>query len=210
LGASLCRIDGERTLEHAVGEFGIVALDGLDLLEGLPRDADCGGSALGRTVALDRLWGNVLHERAPCWDGTSVNLDPGLELDALRVTIDASDVSDGMGGASRAALAEVEVIAKATGASAPRVTFAPGNANCDAVVDLADAVTILNSLFLTSEDLCCAPAADANGDDLLGISDPIVLLAWLFRSAEPLLPDFGSCGRREEGLFVCEIQSCPD
>lgn len=71
-------------------------------------------------------------------------------------------------------------------------TFRRGDSNSDGAVNLSDAVTTLNDLFLgvwTSPQPLCEDAADSNDDGLLNITDPIYILNFLFLgSAAPPAP----------------------
>ena len=65
------------------------------------------------------------------------------------------------------------------------MSFIRGDANCDGRLNLTDAVTALDGLFLGGGKLCCGTAADANNDNILNITDPIGLLNWLFGDGAP-------------------------
>jgi hypothetical protein len=60
--------------------------------------------------------------------------------------------------------------------------FRRGDANTDDVVDLSDAITILSHLFEGTADIFCADAADTDDNGDLDITDPIVLLRFLFQN----------------------------
>ncbi|MBI4607322.1 MAG: hypothetical protein HY721_35600 [Planctomycetes bacterium] len=60
-----------------------------------------------------------------------------------------------------------------------------GDANFDYQVDLSDAVSVLNYLFLEGERLLCPPAADFTREGQLNITDPIALLMHLFQGGPP-------------------------
>ena len=71
----------------------------------------------------------------------------------------------------------------------PEVTlFRRGDSNADAVVDLSDAQTTINFLFLGGQPPACRDAADANDDGELDVSDPLAILNHLFFSAGALPP----------------------
>lgn len=66
-------------------------------------------------------------------------------------------------------------------------TFRRGDANCDTKIDLADAVVILNHLFVdnsTGNTLPCMDALDLNDDGYLDVSDCVYLLAFTFSSMD--------------------------
>lgn len=58
--------------------------------------------------------------------------------------------------------------------------FNRGDSHGDGVINLGDALTILNYLFDGGEPLACRDAADANNDGRLDIADGISLLVYLF------------------------------
>jgi hypothetical protein len=139
--------------------------------------------------------------------GTRLSLDPAKAFDMLRITIPDGAVSGIFDGQRTPALAEIEVIAKIAGDSLPVVSFVRGDANCDGRLNLTDAVTALDGLFLGGGKLCCGTAADANNDGLLNITDPIAILANLFLGTDPLPPpSTHGGGRAGEGSFVCETE----
>ncbi len=62
--------------------------------------------------------------------------------------------------------------------------FLRGDANLDAVIDLADAETILNASVLGAP-LSCRDAADVNDDGVLDVSDVVTILQFLFSGSPP-------------------------
>ena len=64
---------------------------------------------------------------------------------------------------------------------APLPTFVRGDVNRDTAVQLADAVAILEYLFLDATSLDCVDAADVNDDADTGLLDAILLLSYLFQ-----------------------------
>jgi hypothetical protein len=96
---------------------------------------------------------------------------------------------------------------------APVTQFVRGNANGDLKVDIADAIWMLNDLFLGGPTTTCKDAADANGDGSLSISDPIFLFDFQFLGGEPPPAPYPGCGTAPpEGLdpLGCdETSGCP-
>ena len=73
-------------------------------------------------------------------------------------------------------------------------TFRRGDANVDSTVNAADAMSILQSLFVTPGPPDCLDALDANDDGEIDVSDSIYVLSFLFRGgAAPGWP-FPDCG----------------
>ena len=74
-----------------------------------------------------------------------------------------------------------------TPASAGGSPFIRGDANADGDVNIADAIGLLNSLFVpNTPPLPCDDAADANDDGAKNIADAISILGFLFSAAGPL------------------------
>ncbi len=71
--------------------------------------------------------------------------------------------------------------------------FVRGDANADARINIADAITILQHLFGAGA-LSCADAGDANDDGKLDIADAIGLLGYVFMLGAEPLPPHGGCG----------------
>jgi len=72
--------------------------------------------------------------------------------------------------------------------------FIRGDANGSGKVDLSDAITILDLLFLSDDFPECARAQDVNRDRAVDISDPITLMAFLFLSGPALPAPYPDCG----------------
>ncbi len=135
------------------------------------------------------------------WDS-----DPKFEFDALEVHIKRADVTGRYEFDGSIALAEVEVIGKATGL--PKSSFLRGDADCNGVIDLTDAVFMLNHMFLAGPTPCCADAVDANADRARDISDPIFLLNFMFLGGSPPEAPFPSCSTGENTDGDCARSAC--
>lgn len=73
--------------------------------------------------------------------------------------------------------------------------FRRGNANGDTGIDLADALYVMNWLFVSGDIPSCMDSADVNDDGGLDISDAIYLLNYLFVSGPiPGAPGPFNCG----------------
>ncbi|MFN0060867.1 MAG: dockerin type I repeat-containing protein [Planctomycetota bacterium] len=89
--------------------------------------------------------------------------------------------------------------------------FRRGDCNSDGGVDVADAVSALNQLFvpgtLPSE---CGDACDANDDGAFNIADPILILNRLFSGAPPLPPPL-NCDQdpTADSLGCAAFPPCP-
>jgi len=84
--------------------------------------------------------------------------------------------------------------------------FIRGDATVDGIVDVSDAVAILNYLFTGSQGLPCLVAADADRNSMLELTDALRLLGYLFLGDGPLLPPFPDCGPDPERgvLLSCD------
>ena len=69
----------------------------------------------------------------------------------------------------------------------------PGDASGDSLVDLADAVFLVNYLYRGGSEPCMCEAADANGDCLVDLGDLVYLLNYLFRNGLQPLPGCALC-----------------
>lgn len=87
--------------------------------------------------------------------------------------------------------------------------FARGDANNDAVVDLADSVYTLGWLFQGLPDPECEDAADANNDGMIDVSDPVYALAYLFSGGCILPAPYPQCGL-DGGGPGCGGSDAPD
>jgi VCBS repeat protein len=75
------------------------------------------------------------------------------------------------------------------------VQFKRGDCNRDAVGDISDPITILDSLFLGGETPGCLEACNANDDSALDLSDAVFLLDYLFIGGTPIpAPGILTCG----------------
>ncbi len=83
--------------------------------------------------------------------------------------------------------------------------FVRGDANQDARIDIADAITVLNHLFGGAGPLPCMDAGDANDDEQVNIADAITILGSLFGGKGALRPP-NQCGPDPAG----EVLGCAD
>ena len=86
-------------------------------------------------------------------------------------------------------------------------TFVRGDTSDDCAVDLADAILLLNRLFLDDTiEIVCPDAADSDDDGQLRLGDAIYSLNWQFLGG-PILPAPGPNGAgidlTEDGLGPC-------
>ena len=106
--------------------------------------------------------------------------------------------------------------AGATGAFAVAVTvreevknlqgiFSRGDVDSSGLIDITDAVQILNYLFQGGAQPGCLETADVNNDTNVNLTDSVFLLTYLFLGGEPPAapgpPDFGTgCGTDTDGV----------
>lgn len=75
--------------------------------------------------------------------------------------------------------------------------FVRGDANRDDAVDISDALSILQFLFLGGATLTCEDAADSDDSGSLNLSDAVYLLNHLFTGGESPPPPFPEPGKDE-------------
>jgi hypothetical protein len=98
------------------------------------------------------------------------------------------------------AIDDVKVTGEREGPAKP--IFHRGDADGSGKIDLTDAITILNFLFLGGAAPPCSEAANVNDDAKVDLSDPIGLLGFLFLGAVPPAdpgPPEKPCGPDPEG-----------
>ncbi len=83
--------------------------------------------------------------------------------------------------------------------------FRRGDVNADGLVDLADALGVLNYLFRRAAEPSCVRAADADDNGRVNVSDAVVILLHLFAGGGPL-PEPTACGLDTTG----DSLSCRD
>jgi len=87
--------------------------------------------------------------------------------------------------------------------TAPR--FRRADENADGAVDISDAVSTLNWLFLGGASPTCLEAADSNGDGTHDLSDAVYTLLFLFQGGgPPPAPGPVDCGSVPEPSAGCE------
>ncbi len=86
--------------------------------------------------------------------------------------------------------------------------FVRSDCNGDGSVNIADAISILSSLFVTGEIPPCTSACDTNDDGSMNIADAIRALGALFLGE--IIPAPNSCGEdpTTDGL-ACPLTICP-
>ncbi|MCA8958869.1 MAG: hypothetical protein KDC38_00085 [Planctomycetes bacterium] len=89
--------------------------------------------------------------------------------------------------------------------------FSRGDANDDGALDIADAIYLLNHLFVGGPGPHCESSADANDDDALDLGDVVTLLTAIFSGGAPLAPPYPNCGPDPTvGALDCGISAgCP-
>ncbi|MEC9475521.1 MAG: di-heme oxidoredictase family protein [Planctomycetota bacterium] len=85
--------------------------------------------------------------------------------------------------------------------------FERGDVNEDGSLDIADAIEMLNHMFL-GEVAYCQDSMDVNDDGILDISDAIVTVSYLFLGGDAPEAPFGFCGPDlTEDKLTCESYS---
>lgn len=83
--------------------------------------------------------------------------------------------------------------------------FIRADANASGEVDIADAISVLNFLFLGTGAPSCLEAADANDDGSIDISDALYLLVYLFSGGRAIPEPYPDCGL---GSLAGEVLGC--
>lgn len=83
--------------------------------------------------------------------------------------------------------------------------FVRGDASGEGTVDISDAVSVLNYLFLGGQARCCSDALDANDDGAIDIGDPVFALNFLFLGGARIPAPYPLPGgdRTEDTLLCC-------
>lgn len=91
--------------------------------------------------------------------------------------------------------------------------FIRGDCFQDSATNLADAITLLNHLFVPGVAVPpCLVACDFNDDGSLNIADPVYLLAYLFSGGPPPPSPFPLCGpdpTPQTPPLTCDMTVCP-
>ena len=119
------------------------------------------------------------------------------------------EVDDG-GFQDNISVEEVEVIVTAAAVTGG---FRRGDADDSGRLNITDAITVLNWLFLGSATPSCTDAADADDNGRNNITDAIQLLQFLFLGGPPPpAPGRDDCGvdPTADALSDCDYQSCGD
>jgi membrane-associated phospholipid phosphatase len=88
----------------------------------------------------------------------------------------------------------------------PLGRFLRCDANASGVVDLSDAIWILNRLFRGGPPSACREAADCNGDGQVDISDPLYAIAYRLLGGSPPPAPYPECGTDLRST----AESCPE
>ena len=159
------------------------------------------------------LWNNFCDEVSfsdRCSNPASgACLDIDLEPGAYTVVVSSEDA--GAAGAFAVAVTAREVVKNSPG------IFSRGDVDSSGLIDLTDAVQILNYLFQGGARPGCMETADVNNDTEVNLTDSVFLLTYLFLGGEPPTtpgpPGFGGgCGSDPDavdspGNLGCEIYS---
>jgi hypothetical protein len=101
---------------------------------------------------------------------------------------------------------DVSVCISVPGTSESR--FTRGNCSPDDLLNITDAVFLLNHLFLGGDEPACFAACDVDGSDFVNITDAIILLNYLFLGGPAPQPPSGCESLIIPGNVGCEGDSC--
>lgn len=91
----------------------------------------------------------------------------------------------------------------------PPPSYLRGDCQLSGAVDIGDAITLLNHLFVPGPVPDCRAACEANGDDVLNIADVIFLLTFLFQGGAAPGDPFPFCGLDVGSSIDCLTSQCP-
>ncbi|MBN1421604.1 MAG: discoidin domain-containing protein [Planctomycetes bacterium] len=137
-------------------------------------------------------------------EGFEIPLPEGTEGQIVRVEVLGPNGT----GTMFLNIAEVEVFKVSGPAGTP---FRRGYVNADAILDLGDAITLLNFLFASGTTPTCVKSADVDDNGLLTIGDGINLLNFQFANGAPPAPPYAVCGTdpTPDALTCISSAACP-
>ena len=93
-----------------------------------------------------------------------------------------------------------------------QLNFLRGDGNGDGIVNIADGIFLLQSLFANGGNSNCMDAADANDDGSVDVSDVISILGYQFNGTNPPPAPYPNCGVDPAGgtsMGCISYTSCP-
>ena len=134
----------------------------------------------------------------------AVDFDPASDAGSLRAEVPALPAGSAGVTATNFGSAASNAIAFTVLPSVPR--FTRGDANLDGVIDIADPIRILLHLF-DGREIGCEDAADADDDEMLVLTDAVVVLEYLFGSGAPPPAPFPEPGLdpTDDGPLGCAV-----
>ena len=92
----------------------------------------------------------------------------------------------------------------------PLPRFKRGDVNIDEGINIADAINLLEFLFLKGKTMPCLNALDSNDDGKINLADPVAILGYTFGGTFSLPPPFFSCGEDPtwDGISCKEFSLC--
>ncbi len=174
------------------------------------RNASLTGNSLNNTLA-----GNSGDNRIDGGGGTDSVLFSGRSSEYAVTTragvVEVSDTVRGRDGTDRLRAVERLVFTDRVIDPTASGSFLRGDGNDDGTIDLTDAITILNYLFLGGVAPGCLDAADSDDDEEIQLTDGIYTLSFLFSGGAPPPAPWPDCGEdlAGEGLDCTAQQSCP-
>lgn len=191
------------------------------------QDGSVRGVTVGAVIDLDSPANNVLPVGAGAMKHIdTITLKPKKTIPAggasKMTTISFSDklggdrpleiliVVGGEGVAPDAAAKKELELLPSGGGNQP--SFIRGDSNNDARIDIADGIWIINMLFYGGQQTACLPAADADGDGSVKLTDAMFLFLYQLQvghSSNDLAPappaPFPSCGTTPDAT----LENCP-
>lgn len=174
-----------------------------------------GGSTLGVVISLSPPFediatgsaqsiANFVYEAGPmAANGDTVAIDFSGNLGdpavALVAVVDGNTVDPGTTGGT---VTLVESMMQTN-------SFVRGDANADAIVNIADGVWIINYLWLSGPVPPCEESANANGQGGVDTSDAMYIFMWRLLDGPAPVGGFPNCEAIDVALCAANISGCP-
>lgn len=158
----------------------VVYLNGEEVArDNMSAGATAYGTLASSTVGGDEETAYFLHQVDPSKFVIGKNV---IAVEAHQADVDSSDLSFDL---------ELKTTPPPT---TEDPVFIRGDVNGNATLEITDAVSVLNFLFLQGDSPPCLSAADSNDNASLDISDGVAILLFLFVGEATLPPPHPACG----------------
>lgn len=191
--------------------------DSCDLVTGVLADCDQNGTPDSCDIlagGVDDCNGNLVPDSCDLLTGTLQDCNQNAVPDFCEIAAGDTDDCDANGIPDSCDIA-AGILLDANLDGIPdqcQLNFLRGDGNDDGIVNIADGIFLLQSLFADGADSTCNDAADANDDGSVDVSDVISILGYQFNGTNPPPAPYPNCGVDPAGgvNLGCEAyNSCP-